>query len=123
MHITVMFSYLPTVNRYNPPPNAARFSTNSVLYANSELTDPAADPLRKPTSNPPAVEGQKFLTSLTWFKTTVWSNCPSNATYNPPPIVRAKLSSNKQSSSVAFKGKDGFIGIEHPPPLPVKASR
>ena len=36
--------YLPTVNRYTPAPNIARFSTNSELYANSELTEPNVDP-------------------------------------------------------------------------------
>ena len=36
--------YLPTANRYTPPPNTARFSTNSELYANSELIVPEADP-------------------------------------------------------------------------------
>ena len=118
-----MFSYLPTMTMLIPPPNAARFSTNSVLYANSELTNPTVDPLKKETSNPPAVSGQKFLTSLTRFTTTIWSSNPSNIMYNPPPRVRAKFSSNEQSSTVAFKGKNGFIAMEHPPPLPGKASR
>ena len=36
--------YLPTANRYTPPPNTARFSTNSELYANSELVELEADP-------------------------------------------------------------------------------
>ena len=120
--LIISCSYLPAGNNPVPPPNPAWFSINSELYTNSELTFSIGfDPAKNPTANPAADE-HLFLTSCILFNTTLWSNSPSNPTYNAPPNVRAKFSSNKQFSSVAFEGKDGFTSIAHAPPLPVKAN-
>ena len=77
---------------------------------------------QKKTTASPAADEHLLCISRILFNTTLWSNSPSNPTYNPPPNVRAKFSLNKQFSNVAFEGKDGFTSTAQPPPLPVKAN-